>query len=220
MKISKHLYALAIAGAVSSSAYAQTTLYSVGTGAPALYYDSTIKYAALGFTTTATAYTITAFEFNGYQDSGNATGNISFSIYSNNSGAPGSVVGSSLGTFSSSNLGTGSGSAGSFGLTGLNVTLTPSATYWLVADFSGIVWNGDRINLNFGNSGTPTPTYGGQESQSGSAWQLSGFYTGSVTAASVSPVPEASGSVAGLGLAMAGLYQLRRRKAVGRAVES
>ncbi len=35
-----------------------------------------------------------------------------------------------------------------------------------------------------------------------------------------SPVPEASGSVAGIGLAMAGLYQLRRRKAAGRAVES
>ncbi len=37
---------------------------------------------------------------------------------------------------------------------------------------------------------------------------------------SASPVPEASGSVAGIGLAMAGLYQLRRRKAAGRAVES
>jgi hypothetical protein len=36
---------------------------------------------------------------------------------------------------------------------------------------------------------------------------------------SPTPVPEASGSVAGIGLAMAGLYQLRRRK-MANAVES
>jgi MYXO-CTERM domain-containing protein len=54
------------------------------------------------------------------------------------------------------------------------------------------------------------------------SWSVTGSsVTDTVTfnIGSVTPVPEASGSVAGLGLAMAGLYQLRRRK-MANAVES
>jgi hypothetical protein len=224
MKISKNLCALAIAGVFSTSAYGQTTLYSVtGTGLP-FDYVGLYQYAALAFTTTATDYTLTDFNFYGYQV-GNLSGNISFSVYSNSSGSPGSIVGSSLGALNSSSLGVGPSSAGSFGLSGLNVALTPSTTYWLVADFSGITLGTGptpRIWLTLDSTGTPTPSYIGKESQNGSLWAGNGtsFYTGSVTAASSTPVPEASGSVAGIGLAMAGLYQLRRRKAAGRAVES
>lgn len=41
-----------------------------------------------------------------------------------------------------------------------------------------------------------------------------------IIATAATPVPEANGSFAGIGLAMAGWYQLRRRKAAGKAVES
>ncbi len=43
-------------------------------------------------------------------------------------------------------------------------------------------------------------------------WTLANTDTITLNVLGASPVPEASGSVAGLGLAMAGLYQLRRRR--------
>jgi hypothetical protein len=228
MKISKHLYALAIAGVFSTSAYAQTLLYSV-TGTTSFdYWNASYPQAALAFSTTATHYTITDFDFYGYQ-SGGVSGNISFFIYSHNPslGSPNSIVGSSLGTVdSNTSLGVGLGGAGNFGLSSLNVSLTPSTTYWLVADFSSVTWTTGQIYLCFNATGSPTPpaTYKYTDT-SAPGWTSGisgGYLTGSVTASSgsPSPVPEASGSVAGLGLAMAGLYQLRRRKAAGRAVES
>jgi hypothetical protein len=224
MKISKHLYALAIAGVFSTSAYAQTTLYSVTGTSNTDVWTANYPNAALSFSTT-TDSTITAFDFYGYR-TGTLSGNISFSIYTDISGSPGSIVGSSLGTVNSSSLGLNSGNAGSFGLSGLNVSLNPSTTYWLVADFSSVTWGASTIRLDRNNTGSPTPPASYQYTVNGSPGWTSGgsgvYLAGSVTASSgsPSPVPEASGSVAGIGLAMAGLYQLRRRKAAGRVVES
>ena len=223
MKISKHLYALAIAGACSFSAYGQTTV--IDYPAPTVTFDYPNTYwTNLGFTFTtgASADPISGIDVYGY---GNAPGSGSLSVSLHLGSETGSLLGSD-------NLGfTTTGSFSDISLTGINnigaVTLSPNTTYSLVFRLSAsnfrigadsdlvpsayttpTGWSVVDSKFNFNIVNTPN------------AW--TSWFGGavSITTSPASPVPEASGSVAGIGLAMAGLYQLRRRKAAGRVVES
>ena len=214
-KLKAYVLASVVGFACSSTVAAQSALYSVALGGSYDYWTSIYPKAALQFATT-TDSTITDFQLYGYRN-GTLAGNISFKIFSNDAGNPGSEV-ASLGTFDSASLGLAVGNAGYFGLSSLSVALAPSTTYWLVADFSGLTWGGSYLYLNRNTSTVTATALGYQYLGSGTGlWYAStgNYLAGSVTAVSSTPpsVPEPTGAVAAVGLAMAGLYQLRRRMA-------
>ncbi len=94
------------------------------------------------------------------------------------------------------------------------LSLSSGTTYaLLLSSSSDVAWMGTST------LSTPTPAGGSPLSYVGFTGNYNGnWYTRnfnpyvSIGTSSASPVPEASGSVAGLGLAVAGLYQLRRRR--------
>ena len=211
MKISKHLYALAIAGACATSAYGQYTL--------------TFNIQEVGTDVVVSA--------SGAVNKANW-------IFSNTSGSTSRYVWADLG---SARVGLNSGFSEYY----RTPTLTPSPVMGPGAITSATSSSGHIIGFTAGwstaselwvpqgyvsgNSLSGTATFAFTTLSSLGYSPTSATYTYTVGSGatqdtiifnigSVTPVPEASGSVAGLGLAMAGLYQLRRRKAAGRAVES
>jgi hypothetical protein len=234
MKISKHLYALAIAGAVfSAQAQSISNLQSTTAGSVATYDNGFFipsgspgpSHIDFIFEVGASSFQISDISL---ALAGNSAGSGSFTLSlwsANSSGVPQAqlqsqtltyTVGSSgppdayLNVFTSSDLGS--------AFTGQ--TLNSGDKYAIrlngAATFT-VGWQGYNLSTyNYTSSGI---NYVDSIGWSGPAGY--GFGIGINTAAPT-PVPEASGSVAGLGLAMAGLYQLRRRKAaVGKlSVES
>ena len=208
MKFSKHLYALAIAGVVSI-AIPNTTqagltfeLQEVGSNVVLSYVSGgSIDLTGLG-TGSTSASTI---------------GKVSPSFFIFASGSSGydwytwswvSPVPSNFGSgsylASSSDSGGFLGFGAGGGVGALAVPVNYSSGPINISSTS--TWTGQ----SFATMGITAGTY---------VWTLANTDTITLQVGPASPVPEASGSVAGLGLAMAGLYQLRRRKAAGKVVE-
>jgi hypothetical protein len=212
MKISKHLYALAIAGACATSAYGQYTLTfnvqevgsdvivsasgAVNTGNWSIYQTSqtfpNINYPYIGTVSVGT----------GFADYYRRP-----TLVSPPSGEMGPA--SVLYTFATSSAGDYVGFSSAWSLT--SELLVP-ANYISGNSLSGTSTYASMTLSSLGYA--PTPATYIYTVGSGPTMD-----TIIVNISSPSPVPEASGSVAGLGLAMAGLYQLRRRKAAGKVVE-
>jgi hypothetical protein len=206
MKFSKHLYALAIVGASvavtnNTQAALSYTLQEVGSDVVfTLLSGGSIDLTGMSLFT-----------------SGSGTANINPSSYFTIGSGPYNLYSgftitsglSSIGTSSSSIFAT--SATGSF--FGFNFSSTPALGI-PVGYVSGAPVAGSTSTYtgrSFSTMGITAGTY---------TWTLANTDTVTLVATAATPVPEASGSVAGLGLAMAGLYQLRRRKAAGRAVES
>ena len=190
MKISKHLYALAIAGA-AFSAQAQTTWNYTAD------FDGT-------FNSTLTTPIIATATF-----SYSAASQLPDGIYSWTSFTS-LAFSVTLGgvTFTQANLDNPVPSAINVHLVGSNFYFSNTGTYGNRRGSADFLNGGDYLTTQPISSTTPTTTPRYQSSLGNGTY---GF--------NATPVPEASGSVAGLGLAMAGLYQLRRRKAAGKVVE-
>ena len=226
MKISKHLYAMAIAGACSVSVYAQNTLTFnfletsgnvqitvTGTVTPSLWSSPTDESTPFPIELESTSPSTSPVYFIYTDGAPSASNNRAY-------WQPASGVTLSGPSSIGSVYYVGNGSATSstsvgflyFGSSGGYLYTPPS---W-ISPTQGSLANVITI------SGTTFSNLGLTAGSSYSWWVTGSSVTDTVTfnIGSVTPVPEASGSVAGLGLAMAGLYQLRRRKAAGRAVES
>lgn len=91
-------------------------------------------YIAGGFTTTANGFHLTDISMQIFRSGDAITGNVNISIYITDGGYPPSP--STLNTtFYSAPVTNLPNQPGSFDLTGLNVTLTPSTDYYLVVDY-------------------------------------------------------------------------------------
>jgi len=224
MKISKHLYALAIAGACSASVYAQNTLTF-----DFLEISGNVQVTVTG------GVTGSLWVFGSTESVGPAvevnprlSANSSFFVYTHTS-FPGRTLwntasgvtvngpSSIFGTSGYANLAASASNPTSVGFfrnsVGNNYLYTPVG--WSSADQSSLANVITIPSATFSSLKMTAGTYNWYVSNSGATiTDTITFNIGSVT-----PVPEASGSVAGLGLAMAGLYQLRRRKAAGKVVE-
>ena len=217
MKISKHLYALAIAGVVSI-AIPNTTQAGLTFDLQEVGSDVVLTFVSGGSINLAN---LTSFGSSS-SSSGLVFPSMSFEAFTAGSG---SFVHwqDGLGRFTGpSNFGTGSFTVGN------------SNTGGTVGFFASSSMNNVSLYLPTGyTSGNPinstsTTTFLGKSLSTLGAtvgtytWTLLNTDTITLNVIGASPVPEASGSVAGIGLAMAGLYQLRRRKAaVGKlSVES
>jgi hypothetical protein len=219
MKFSKHLYALAIAGAalnvqaqsISNINPASSTV--TVNGALSISQNSTIAnwfsfQAGSNFSISDISLALTAqspktgtlrLSLCTVDSSGNLPVEISGAFSTLNYSVAGTSYTANILNYTSSDLGSGITSqtlvAGQKYAIGLSVSSPASPTlYW--GTFSSPSYSAS--NLTYLKSGGITNTDG---------------YGIAITGAAPSPVPEASGSVAGIGLAMAGLYQLRRRKA-------
>jgi hypothetical protein len=224
MKVSKHLYALAIAGAalnvqaqsISNINPASSTV--TVNGALSISQNSTIAnwfsfQAGSNFSISDISLALTALSpktgtlrlsLCTVDSSGNLPVEISGAFSTLNYSVAGTSYTANILNYTSSDLGSGITSqtlvAGQKYAIGLSSTTSPTL-YW--GTFSSPSYSASNLTYLKSGGTTGTDSYGI-----------------AITGAAPSPVPEASGSVAGLGLAMAGLYQLRRRKAAGRAVES
>ncbi len=154
-----------------------------------------------------------------------ATGTLDLKLYSVSSGLPSSVIASASGlgfttlalndgfvnTYNSSTLGAIAG-----------VSLSPNTQYALVVGGGVIAGSGSPSYLGTFGAATYSTTGGWMYIDSLSGWQFTSWYSAAtvdgnhfaieILSNPVSPVPESSGSIAGIGLAMAGWYQLRRRQ--------
>jgi hypothetical protein len=232
MKISKHLYALAIAGAVfSAQAQSISNLQSTTAGSAATYDSGYYipsgspgpSHISFIFEVGSSSFQISDISLALVGNSSAGSGSFTLSLWSaNSSGVPQAqlqsqtltyTVGSSgapnayLNVFTSSDLGS--------AFTGQ--TLNSGDKYAIrlngAATFT-VAWQGYNLSTyNYTSSGINYVDSIGWSGPAGVGYGIA------INTASPSPVPEASGSVAGLGLAMAGLYQLRRRKAAGKVVE-
>jgi hypothetical protein len=226
MKISKHLYALAIAGACSASVYAQNTLTFdfletsgnvqitvTGTVTPSLWSSLGNESPSDQFETQAGS-TPVMFIYN-YLPTPTTLNTRTFWRP-----AAGVTVSGPSSFGSGSYL---SGNASASSSTSVGFFYNGSSSSYL---FTPPSWTSPTQGSLANVITIPSATFSSLGFTAGSySWSVAGSgVTDTVTfnIGSVTPVPEASGSVAGLGLAMAGLYQLRRRKAaVGKlSVES
>jgi hypothetical protein len=218
MKFSKHLYALAIAGVVSI-AIPNTTqagltfdLQEVGSDVVLTFVSGgSINLTGLSYIQTTSSLNGTVNPLGGFSDFFKA-GSGSFDSWQDGSG----------GFTGPSSFGTGFGGSGSSN-TGGTVGFGANSSF---NNVSFMLPNGYTSGSPINS--TSTTTFLGQSLSTLGAtagtyvWTLTNTDTVTLNVIAASPVPEASGSVAGIGLAMAGLYQLRRRKAaVGKlSVES
>lgn len=215
MKLKKSLYALAIAGACSASVYAQT---------PTLTYTLTESGANVVLTVTG------QFGSSGSLPSGwtifgsTQTGSSSFiegdlGLLGTINSANTTVQGYYYSSTAAQTIGPGSTLyTGTRDLSGVNATAIISADY----AFGGAIGNKAGVwvdpSYTFGNAISGQGTFSNKTlAQLGvTANQTTSYTLGGqsfvITTVGASPVPEASGSVAGLGLAVAGLYQLGRRR--------
>jgi hypothetical protein len=218
MKISKHLYALAIAGACSASVYAQNTLtfdFLETSGNVQITVAGTVTPSLWSFLGTENA---PQYE----TDASSSTGS-SFFIYSSGVTPPTrafwqpatGVTVSGPSSFGSGSYINGTASATSTTSVGFLYNGSSGLLYTPTSWTSGSLANVITISsATFSSLGFTAGSYSWSVASSGAPDTVT-FNIGPVT-----PVPEASGSVAGLGLAMAGLYQLRRRKAAAKVVVS
>jgi hypothetical protein len=217
MKISKHLYALAIAGGVSI-AIPNTTQAGLTFDLQEVGSDVVLTFVSGGsINLTGLSYIqTTSLPGGSVSPLGGPAGFFVAGSGSGDSWQDGlgrvtgpSSFGTGFGGFGSSNTG---GSVGFSADPGNNVSLFLPNGYT-----SGSTINSTSTTTFLGQSlstlGATVGTY---------TWTLFNTDTVTLNVIAATPVPEASGSVAGIGLAMAGLYQLRRRKAaVGKlSVES
>ena len=225
MKFSKHLYALAIAGVVSI-AIPNTTQAGLTFDLQEVGSDVVLTFVSGGsINLTGLSYSLTTSSSSGLvtsSSSGLVFPSMSFEAFTAGSGSFDFWEDGSGGITGPSNFGTGlafwvgdsntGGTVGFFANPGNNVSLYLPNFYT-----SGSLINSTSTTTFLGQSlstlGATVGTY---------VWTLTNTDTITLNVIGATPVPEASGSVAGLGLAMAGLYQLRRRKAaVGKlSVES
>jgi len=220
MKMSKSLYALAIAGACSVSVSAQTLTYSfaeVGTDVVLTVSGSLndLTVGGSGWTTSGVpgpAYQNNAFLPADFLNGGtisvwNAsdTGNVALSYVHS------SLTPSTIGSSGSSFFG-GSTTGDSIWFRSGASMFAIDAQIRLPSDY------GTTLARPWGSSLFSTTTYTSQTlAGMGLTGSLPTYNLGNgnsivFTASAPTPVPEASGSVAGLGLAVAGLYQLGRRR--------
>ena len=228
MKFSKYLYALAIAGACSASVYAQNTLTF-----DFLETSGNVQITVTG-TVTPSLWSSPAGENSPFQmeflSTSPSTSPVFF-IYtdgvpsvSNNRAVwqPASGVTLSGPSSSGSVFYVGNGSASSSTSVGFLYDGSSGGYLYTPPSWTSPT-QGSLANVITISSATFSSL--GLTAGSSYSWSVTGSsVTDTVTfnIGSVTLVPEASGSVAGIGLAMAGLYQLRRRKAaVGKlSVES
>ena len=222
MKFRNSLYALAIAGACSVSVSsvcaqgftAQNYAFASSAAGFMIPFDTGIEFTTGPSSAQISSVVLEVFDMSFSP----ASGIFNVSLWSSTGGVPSSLISSDIGvsyTTAGSFASTSAKTLTSSDLPNLSaVPLSATSTYMLV--FS------NQTSFNFGILFDPGVTYAtsgswtvnGSYRKSSGTWQnfSSGNFAISINPSSPSPVPEASGSVAGLGLAMAGLYQLRRRR--------
>ena len=213
MNIKNALYAVAIAGACSASVHAQTLTYTLTESGADVVLTVTGQFGSSG--SLPSGWTVVGWTqtgSNSYID-----GNL-FLLGTINS-ANSTVQGYYYSSTAAQTIGPGSTLyTGTRDLSGVNATAIISANY----AFGGAIGNKAGVwvdpSYTFGNAISGQGTFSNKTlAQLGvTANQTTSYTLGGqsfvITTVGASPVPEASGSVAGLGLAVAGLHQLRRRR--------
>ena len=226
MKTNNHLYSWVIAGLGLAAALESSKAQSIDYPAPGGFYAYAGIYnggTQLAFTFQAGSSTINDIEVL-YASSFGPSGTVTVNLYSDFLGGAQSLIASDGLSYISPSALT------DMPLTGLSnisaASLTPGTQDTLVFDLDGGMLS---VGSDGGLSSANYITTGGWSvirsmyllnTGSGYVWTAGdGAAVAINVGSSPTPVPEASGSVAGIGLAMAGLYQLRRRK-MANAVES
>jgi hypothetical protein len=222
VKIHHYIYASAIAGALHI-ANAQS-LDNLGvTGGSSSMPSSGPREISVIFETGSASSSINDFTVRILATAGTATGSFTVSLYSVSGALPNVALGTVTGlsysvgttdtdvTFSSANL--------TAAITG--VTLSPNTQYAIAVKAETLA--GNSTLWRRGSAGSPTATGGWTYLDSASRnganpWSsLSQEQAFAINSSAPTPVPESNGSIAGIGLAMAGLLSLRRRK-IGQVV--
>lgn len=222
MRIQKNFSSLAIAGMVVALKLESTQAQSIDYPAPGGSYGYTAYYdfnqLAFTFQVSGASPTISSIDVL-YAGAVSISGSVTVSLYDTVNFLSVSPMPIAVDTLSFS----ASGPLSDMSLTGLNfissATLTSGQQYTLFFDLDSAGFN---IAADSNLTTAAYTTTGGwsvidsrflQNVSSSYVWTVADGAAVAINAGSPpSPVPEASGSVAGLGLAMAGLYQLRRRR--------
>lgn len=229
MKTSNYFCAFAIAGALTIARAQSIDTLSLPVGASSTLNapSSGARQIAVVFQTGSLSCQVLDFTMKLASVSGTATSSFTITLWSVLGSTPDAVLGAVSGlnysvssptdvTFSSADL--------TAAITG--VTLDPNTRYAIAVNV-GVLFPNPTVLTGANTrwmqtSGIPTTTDGWSYVDSvrrdgvGSWSSLSNQYLFAINTSTPSPsptpVPEASGSIAGIGLAMAGLWQLRSRK--------